>query len=161
MKRIRTVRALSGWERIEKGSESPIPVCGVCGESHPSERSCPACATFATEYCTHSVHRCGGCGVAFLVGPNVTFDPVNIDGVERVFCACCHDFLGERLPSRNMALVVGYDMEGHAINARSPGLTPTQKLRHRLQRTQILSNLLTLNAPRVGVRPPAPLFLVA
>ena len=94
------------------------------------------------------------------MGPGVTLEPVLMGGTERVFCACCHEFLGDRLRSSNMAHCLGYDMEGHAINIWFPSLTPTEKRRHRAPRTQAhLSNVLRVNASRLKIQRPEPLFL--
>ena len=107
-----------------------------------------------------SVHFCGGCGAGFLVDGTVAAFPVDVDGTAREFCACCQDFLGDRLPSTSMARTPGYDEEGQVLNARFPGLTPTEKRQHRGTDIQILlEDILRASASRLGVRYPDPLFL--
>ncbi len=106
-----------------------------------------------------SVHFCGGCGVAFLADGNVDVFPIDVGGTPREFCACCHEFLGDRLSSRSMARTPGYDAEGQELNARFPRLTPTQKRQHRHRETQCqLEDALRAYSSRSGVRQPAPLF---
>ena len=140
MKRIRTLRAL--LERVTSDRRDDRP-CVRRGED-PSEE----------------VHCCGGCGAAFVVSPGITVEPARIDGVAREFCACCHDFLGRRLAARNMALILGYDMEGQSINAAFPGLMPTSRRRHRNRETQArLEGIFRANATLRGALPPEPLFL--
>jgi hypothetical protein len=107
----------------------------------------------------NSVHFCGGCGAAFLVDGVVSVFPVDLDGTAREFCACCHDFLGERLPSGGLARTPGYDEEGQALNARFPDLTPTGRRQHRARDTQFrLDGILRAYSSRSGVRQPDPLF---
>jgi hypothetical protein len=107
----------------------------------------------------NSVHFCGGCGAAFLVDGVVSVFPVDLDGTAREFCACCHDFLGARLPSGGLARTPGYDEEGQALNARFPALTPTGRRRHRARDTQFrLDGILRAYSSRSGIRQPDPLF---
>ena len=83
-------------------------------------------------------------------------------GTARVFCACCQDFLGKRLPGRNMALTPGYDEEGQRINARLRDPSPTARRKHRRHETQVhLENVLRTRALRTGVVKAAPLFLAS
>lgn len=106
-----------------------------------------------------SVHFCGGCGAAFLADGLVDVFPIDVGGTPREFCACCHEFLGERLSSSKLARTPGYDVEGQELNARFPRLTPTEKRRHRRPDTQFqLADILRAHASRAGVRDPEPLF---
>jgi hypothetical protein len=162
VKRIPTFRTMLGKVALERRTQVLTTCCERCGATNAPGRPCPSCAAFDAEYEGHSIHFCGGCGVGFLVAPTVAVQAVAIDGVSRTFCSCCHDFLGDRLASSGSARLLGYDMEGHAINSRFPDLTPTGKLRHRAHQIQVhLSAILERDARRQGARPPAPLFLVA
>jgi hypothetical protein len=77
-----------------------------------------------------------------------------------VFCACCIEFLGDRLPLSKRGVVRGYDAEGHDINVRFPRLTPSEKRKHRAATIQIhLENILRWNSLHPGVRQTAPLFI--
>jgi hypothetical protein len=135
-------------------------LCDACGALHALGTPCPYCAEFESENGCQSIHSCGGCGAGFLVSPRVSLEPAVVDGTERVFCACCHDFLGDRLRSSNMAHRLGYDMEGHAINIWFPNLTPTEKRRRRDQRTQAhMVNVLRVRSSRFQIQQPLPLFL--
>jgi hypothetical protein len=162
MKRIPTLRGMRSQERGVSGADRPDARCEVCGSksSRVAGIPCSSCAEFVGKNASNSVHSCGGCGVAFVVRTIVTLEPVEMDGVARVYCACCHDFLAGRIPSMNMATTPGYDVEGQIINAGFPDLTPTVKRRHRERRIQeLLGNILVDKALRSGVEPPAPLFL--
>ena len=109
-----------------------------------------------------AVHSCGGCGAAFLVNPSVAVEPVLLGGVERVWCACCLEFLGLRLPSSHLATTPGYDAEGQVLNARFQGLTPTGRRWYRSPWTQeCLEVELRTIARRRGIEPPEPLFLAS
>jgi hypothetical protein len=110
----------------------------------------------------HSLHPCGGCGAVFRVEVGVPVAPVDIDGVARVYCACCHDFLHDRLPAAYLAGLPGYDAEGQVINAHFPDLTPTDRRWYRGPWSQeCLEAQLRGIALHLGVEPPAPLFLAS
>jgi hypothetical protein len=116
----------------------------------------------AANFGRSTVHSCGGCGAGFLVDPFVAAVAVDLDGTAREFCACCQEFLGERLPSVELAFTPGYDAEGQAVNARFPHLTPTERRQHRAGDTQfLLATVIRANAVRLGVTPPDPLFLAS
>lgn len=160
MKRVPTLQAFLG--RMIPGEPHGIQHerCDTCGASHAPGTACPCCAEFEADNGRPSIQSCGGCGAAFLVSPDILLEPVEVDGTARVFCACCHDFLGDRLRSSNMAQRLGYDMEGHAINIWFPHLTPTEKRRHRSQQTQAhLANVLRVKSSRFHLQDPQPLFL--
>ena len=107
-----------------------------------------------------TAHFCGGCGTAFVVADFLAVIPVDLSGTAREFCACCLDFLGNRIPSSDSTCVSGYDEEGQALNGRFPALTPTEKRAHRAPETQrFLADVLRANAVRLGVERPEPLFL--
>jgi hypothetical protein len=123
---------------------------------------CPSCASFPDDIGSHTIHACGGCGVVFLVSWTVTVEPIVFDGTARVFCACCQDFLGKRLPGRNMAITPGYDEEGQRINARLRDPSPTARRKHRRHETQVhLENVLRTRSLRTGVAKATPLFLAS
>jgi hypothetical protein len=126
--------------------------------SQQQQRASPAASV--RDLGNNIVHFCGGCGAAFLVDGGVAVFPVDMDGTAREFCACCHEFLGDRLPARSMARAPGYDGEGQELNARFPDLTPTGKRYHRHRETQLrLDEILRTYSSRSGVRPPTPLFV--
>ena len=102
-----------------------------------------------------TAHFCGGCGAAFVVADFLAVLPVDLSGTAREFCACCLDFLGNRIPSSESTCVSGYDEEGQALNGRFPALTPTEKRAHRAPETQrFLADVLRANAARLGVERP-------
>jgi hypothetical protein len=106
------------------------------------------------------IRACGGCGAAFLVDAGLTVLPVYLDGVPRDFCACCQEFLGRRIPSSELARTPGFDDEGQVLNYKFPALTPTEKKMHRLPENQFrLGRALREHLGRMGLEPPAPLFL--
>jgi hypothetical protein len=107
-----------------------------------------------------TAHACGGCGAAFIVADFLAVIPVDLAGTPREFCACCLDFLGNRIPSSDSTPASGYDEEGQELNRRFPGLTPTERRAHRARETQVfLADVLSANAARLGVERPEPLFL--
>ena len=162
MKRIPTLRAVFGRVKVVQQEACPDAQCKVCGGrcSPGPGRRCLACAAFPEDIGSHTIHACGGCGVVFLVSWVVTVEPIALDGIARVFCACCQDFLGGRLPSRNMALAPGFDQEGQRINARLRDPSPTARRKARRHETQAhLENILRTRTLGTGVPPPAPLFL--
>jgi hypothetical protein len=96
------------------------------------------------------------------VNPSVAVEPVLLGGVERVWCACCLEFLGPRLPASHLATTPGYDAEGQVINAHFPELTPTGRRWYRSPWTQeCLEVELRTIARRRGIEPPEPLFLAS
>jgi len=107
-----------------------------------------------------AAHFCGGCGASFIVADFLTVVPVDLAGTAREFCACCVDFLGDRIPPSDATSASGYDEEGKALNARFPGLTPTERRAHRARETQVfLADVLRASAAHLGKEPPEPLFL--
>ncbi len=107
-----------------------------------------------------AAHFCGGCGAAFIVADFLTVVPVDLAGTKREFCACCLDGLGDRVPSSDSRSAPGYAEEGQALNARFPGLTPTERRAHRARETQaFLADVLRANAAHLGTEHPEPLFL--
>jgi len=164
VKRIPTLRAVFGRVKLVQPEAIPDAKCRVCGGrcSPGLALHCPSCAAFPEDIGSHTIHACGGCGVVFLVNWTVTVEPIVFDGTARVFCACCQDFLGKRLPARNMALTPGYDEEGQRINARLRDPSPTARRKHRRHETQAhLENVLRTRSLRTGVAKAAPLFLAS
>lgn len=160
MRRVTTPKSLLGRVVPVESYGLRHAQCDACGASHVLGTPCPRCAEFEAENGRQTALACGGCGAGFLVSPRLTVDPVVVDGAARAFCACCHAYLGDHLRSSNLARRLGYDIEGHAINIWFPSLTPTEKRRHRDPRTQAhLRNVLRVNASRLKIQRPEPLFL--
>jgi hypothetical protein len=98
--------------------------------------------------------------VAFVVGSNVSVEPTTIGGLKKTFCACCREFVDDAIRSSSGEIVLGYDMEGHAINLRFPCELPMAKSSHRVTRTQFhLWKILRRNSSGPGFRREPPLFL--
>ena len=160
MERVRSVRAVLGKAGPSKGAGGSVYQCYACGSANTRGHRCPSCAILATYHGSHSTHECGGCGSAFVVNSHAPVEPVTIGGIRRVFCACCIEFLGDRLPSSNRGVLLGYDEEGKDINVRFPRLTPSEKRKHRGAMPQIhLEKILRWNSYHPGVRQTAPLFI--
>ena len=160
MERVRSVRGVLGRAWPSKGAGAQLFQCYVCGTANTRGHRCPSCAILATHHGKYSTHECGGCGAAFVVSSHAPVEPVAISDTRRVFCACCIEFLGDRLPLSKRGVVLGYDEEGQGINVRFPRLTPSEKRKHRAPTTQIhLENILRWNSRQPGVRQAAPLFI--
>lgn len=160
MERIRSARAIFVSATPSKGAGASLFQCYACGSANMRGHRCPSCAILATHHGRHSTHECGGCGAAFVVGSHAPVEPVTIGDIRRVFCACCIEFLGDRLPLSKRGVVLGYDAEGHDINVRFPRLTPSEKRKHRAAPIQIhLENILRWNSIHPGVQQTAPLFI--
>ena len=160
MERIRSARAILVSATPSKRAGASLFQCYACGSANTRGHRCPSCAILATHHGRHSTHECGGCGAAFVVGSHAPVEPVTIGDSRRVFCACCIEFLGDRLPLSKGGVVPGYDAEGHNINVRFPRLTPSEKRKYRAATTQIhLENTLRWNSRHPGVRQIVPLFI--
>jgi len=111
----------------------------------------------------NSIHGCGGCGAGFVVAPNVDIFTFSSDGVARVMCAYCQEYLRSRVAGGNMPMPKmggGYDPEGQDLNRRYPNLTLREKLARRTHQAQ-LRTLVQSKARRTGVPVPPPILLEA
>jgi hypothetical protein len=130
------------------------------GASALHGQRCESCTAMLRQHGRPGVHACGGCGVAFLAGSNVSAEPTTIGGPRRTFCACCREFIDDAIRSSSGEIVPGYDMEGHAINLKLSCELPMAKSSHRVTRTQFhLWKILRRNSSGPGLRREPPLFL--
>jgi hypothetical protein len=139
---------------------TPCLVCG--GPRGPNDGyQCGACTEFMRSNDNNSIHGCGGCGAGFVVAPNVDIFTFSSDGVARVMCACCQEYLRSGVAGGNMPMPkmgAGYDPEGQDLNRTHPNLALREKLARRTHQAQ-LRTLVESKARRTGVPVPPPILL--
>lgn len=144
------------------GAGAGPSVCSLCGAPNPGHgMMCRQCAEQMKAIGNSSFHACGGCGAGFLVEPKIDIYTFTMDGVARVFCACCLDRLRGEMTGGTVSMpptLPGYDSEGQVLNARLAGQPVSIKLKARNNQGMILT-LIQNKAKRTGTLIPVPLHI--
>jgi hypothetical protein len=147
---------------VRPGSGAGSSACSLCGAPNPAHVvMCRQCMEQMKSMGNSSFHSCGGCGAGFLVEPNIDIHTFTMNGVVRLFCACCLDRLRGEMTGGNVSMpptLPGYDREGQLLNSRLLGQPVSIKLKSRANQGMILT-LIQNKAKREGTQIPVPLLI--
>jgi hypothetical protein len=138
--------------------------CAMCGgtKSGADGHICRTCIEFGIQNKDKSIHGCDGCGAGFLVSIRTNIYTFEENGLKRILCACCQDYLAETSEdSRAMLPIpIGYDDEGRELNLTDADESPARKLFRRRNQARLRKGL-ELRRKRLKEGPPPALLFAS